>query len=39
MTGKLIQWGFVASREEANYVLIGIAVLAVLATIFVLRSF
>ncbi len=35
MTGKLIQWGIVSSRDEAQYVLIGIGVLAVSLAVYV----
>ena len=28
ITGKLIKWGFVATRQEAQYVLIGVAIVA-----------
>ncbi len=39
LTGKLVQWGLVSSRQEAQYVLIGVAVLALLiAAYFLLHS-
>ena len=30
LTGKLVNWGLVSSREEAQYVLIAVAVIAIL---------
>jgi hypothetical protein len=30
IAGKLVQWGLVSTRQEASYVLIAVAVLAVL---------
>jgi hypothetical protein len=30
LTGKLVSWGLVSSREQAQYVLIAVAVIAVL---------
>jgi hypothetical protein len=37
-TGKLISWGFVSSRKEAEYVLIAVAVLCLIAAYFVYQS-
>jgi len=37
-TGKLIRWGFVSSRKEAEYALIAIAVLCLVAAYFVYKS-
>lgn len=34
LTGKLVDWGLVSSTEEAQYVLIGVAVVAFLAAAF-----
>lgn len=39
ITGKLIAWGFVSSRQEAQYVLAGIAALALIAAYFIYRMF
>ena len=33
-TSKLVSWGLVSSRDEAQYVLIGVAVLALAAAVF-----
>lgn len=38
LTGKLIKWGFVSSRQEAQYVLGGIAVVAIILAIFLYRA-
>jgi hypothetical protein len=38
ITGKLINWGFVSNRKEAEYVLIGVAVVALLAAFFFYKS-
>lgn len=35
---KLVQWGLVADRQQATYVLIGIGVLALIIAFFLLRS-
>ena len=32
-TGKLVKWGLVSSRQEAQYVLVGIAVLAIILAV------
>ena len=39
LTGKIVQWGLVRSRDEAQYVLIAVAVVALLvAGFFVFHS-
>ncbi len=38
LSGKLMSWGLVSSRQEAQYVLIAIAVLALIGTFFALRG-
>lgn len=38
LAGKLVQWGLVADRQQATYALIGIAVLALVAAFFFIRS-
>lgn len=38
ITGKLISWGLVSNRKEAEYLLIGVAVVALLAAFFFYRS-
>lgn len=38
LSGKLIQWGLVADRQQASYVLIGIAGLALVAALFFMFS-
>lgn len=38
LTGKLIAWGLVSSRKEAQYVLIAVAVLALVGAFILLRS-
>lgn len=35
MTDTLIKWGLVGSKQEAEYVLIGVAVLAIVASFLV----
>ncbi|MDO8514756.1 MAG: hypothetical protein Q7S50_04385 [bacterium] len=37
-SGKLVAWGLVSSRKEAEYVLIGIGVIALIVAIFVYMS-
>lgn len=34
ITGKLVSWGLVSSRQEAQYVMITVAVLALVAAFF-----
>ncbi len=34
ITGKLVAWGLVSSRTEAQYVMIGIAALALVVAVF-----
>ncbi len=38
ISDKLIAWGFVSSRKEAEYVLIAVAVLSLIVAYFVLQS-
>lgn len=38
LSGKLVQWGLVASRQEANYVLIGVGGLALVVAAFLMFS-
>lgn len=38
LTGKLIAWGVVSSRQQAEYVMIGLAVLIAVIAFFVYRS-
>jgi len=38
LTGKLIQWGIVSNRQQAEYVMIGLAVAVVIIAFFVYRS-
>lgn len=38
LAGKLVEWGFVSSRQEASYVLIAVVVLILLGSIFFFRS-
>ena len=35
ITGKLVEWGLVSSRDEAQYVLIGIGVVVLLVAVFI----
>jgi len=37
-TGKLITWGLVSNRQQAEYVMIGLAVLIAVVAFFVYRS-
>ena len=37
-TGKLIKWGLVSSRQEAEYVMIGIGIAVAVLAFFVYRS-
>ncbi len=37
-TGMLIKWGLVANRQQAEYVMIGLAVVIALIAFFVYRS-
>ena len=39
LTGKLVEWGLVSSTSEAQYVLIGVAVVALLAAAYFLFGF
>ena len=39
LTGKLILWGFVSNRQQAQYVLAGVAVLAVILAYFLYGAF
>lgn len=34
LTGKLVSWGLVSSRQEAQYVMIGVAVFAFIIAVF-----
>lgn len=38
MTAMLIKWGIVGSEQEAQYVLIGVAVVALILTFFFLKA-
>lgn len=38
ITGKLVQWGLVSSRQEAEYVLIGVGVLVLIVAYFIYHS-
>ncbi|MDO8576521.1 MAG: hypothetical protein Q7R90_04375 [bacterium] len=38
LTGKLIAWGVVSNRQQAEYVMIGLAVLIAIIAFFVYRS-
>ena len=38
LTDKLIAWGFVSSRKEAEYVLIGVIVLLAIVAYFIIGS-
>ncbi len=38
LTGKLIKWGIVSSRQQAEYVMIGLAILIAILAFFVYRS-
>ncbi|OGG78146.1 hypothetical protein A3F56_03645 [Candidatus Kaiserbacteria bacterium RIFCSPHIGHO2_12_FULL_55_13] len=38
LTGKLIAWGIVSNRQQAEYVMIGLAVLIAVIAFFVYRS-
>ncbi len=38
ITDKLIAWGFVSSRKEAEYVLIGLIVLLAIVAYFIINS-
>ncbi len=37
-TGKLITWGLVSTRQQAEYVMVGLAVAIVIIAFFVYRS-
>ena len=37
-TGKLVAWGIVSNRQQAEYVMIGLAVLIAIIAFFVYRS-
>ncbi len=39
LTGKLVEWGLVSSQAEAQYALIGVAAVALLASAFFLFGF
>ena len=38
LTGKLIAWGIVSNRQQAEYVMIGVAILVAVVAFFVYRS-
>lgn len=38
LTGKLVEWGMVGSREQGTYILIGIAALAIVVALYFLGS-
>lgn len=38
MSGMLVKWGLVSSRKEAEYILIGIGILALVIAVFVYMS-
>ena len=38
MTARLIKWGFVSTEAEAQYVLIAVAVVALVLAFFLLKS-
>lgn len=38
LSGKLVAWGLVSSRDEATYVLLAIGVLALGAAVFIFMS-
>lgn len=38
ITGKLVQWGFVATRQEAQYALVGVAAIALIVAYFLYRG-
>ena len=38
LSGKLIQWGLVSNKQEASYVLIAVAVLALIGAYFLYSS-
>lgn len=38
ITGKLVAWGLVSDKQQASYVLIGIAVLAFIIAFFFIRA-
>lgn len=38
LTGKLIKWGFVSTRQEAEYVMIGIGIAVAVLAFFVYLS-
>jgi len=38
MTNLLIKWGLVSSEQEAQYVLIGVAVVALVLALFFVKS-
>lgn len=35
ITGKIVQWGLASNRQQAEYVLIGVGVVALIVTYFV----
>jgi len=37
-TGKLVAWGLVSNRQQAEYVMIGLAVVIAIIAFFVYRS-
>lgn len=38
ITGKLIKWGLVSTRQEAEYVLMAIGIIALVGSFFMYRS-
>ncbi|MDO8576459.1 MAG: hypothetical protein Q7R90_04030 [bacterium] len=38
LTSKFIAWGIVSNRQQAEYVMIGLAILIVIVAFFVYRS-
>ena len=38
LTGKLVTWGLVSNRQQAEYMMIGLAVLIAVIAFFVYRS-
>jgi len=38
LTGKLIAWGLVSNRQQAEYLMMGLAVLITIVAFFVYRS-
>ncbi|MBV9159088.1 MAG: hypothetical protein JO019_00645 [Candidatus Kaiserbacteria bacterium] len=39
LTGKIVSWGLASNAQQAQYILIGIVVIALIAGYFIFKSF